>query len=258
MLYLLLGGALASDSLLNEKWVVVNDTVMGGRSSSVVEQNDGLQFSGNLSLENNGGFASIRTQSTLPVLVGTDGVQLVATSDDGNVYQLVIWMRGYGPRLYYKQDFRPSEDVQELLYSDFVAVSYGRRIQAPALTEQLQNVSSIGIMLSDKQEGPFSLSVTELDTVGQRIDLGITQPMQVALMRAIERGVPLYNGGDAVACAAIYRTVLEDVVIFHQQNLSPSMLTWLERNLSDGLEISDSQARAWHYRRMIDAMLSSE
>ena len=44
------------------RWTIVNDGVMGGRSSSDVEltgDNTAL-FSGFLSLENNGGFASVR------------------------------------------------------------------------------------------------------------------------------------------------------------------------------------------------------
>ncbi len=42
-------------------WTTVNDPVMGGRSTSAVTfGNGGLVFSGTLSLENNGGFASAR------------------------------------------------------------------------------------------------------------------------------------------------------------------------------------------------------
>ncbi|RXJ74271.1 hypothetical protein CS022_04220 [Veronia nyctiphanis] len=42
----------------SDTWLVVNDGVMGGRSSSAVWTESGiLHFRGNLSLENNGGFA---------------------------------------------------------------------------------------------------------------------------------------------------------------------------------------------------------
>jgi monofunctional biosynthetic peptidoglycan transglycosylase len=45
-----------------EDWRIVNDDVMGGVSSSKLYLNEeqNLVFSGNLSLENNGGFASSR------------------------------------------------------------------------------------------------------------------------------------------------------------------------------------------------------
>ncbi len=42
-------------------WTTVNDPVMGGMSNSRITYGDGgLVFSGNISLENNGGFASAR------------------------------------------------------------------------------------------------------------------------------------------------------------------------------------------------------
>lgn len=45
-----------------EGWSVVNDTVMGGVSSGRLAVEDGVMFfSGELSLENNGGFASVRS-----------------------------------------------------------------------------------------------------------------------------------------------------------------------------------------------------
>ncbi len=55
----------ASDSAIG--WSVVNDTVMGGVSSGQVVLSDGsLIFSGELSLDNNGGFASLRGPSIDP------------------------------------------------------------------------------------------------------------------------------------------------------------------------------------------------
>ena len=43
-------------------WQIVNDSVMGGLSTSqAYEKDNSLIFTGNVSLENNGGFASIRT-----------------------------------------------------------------------------------------------------------------------------------------------------------------------------------------------------
>ena len=50
-----------SDKAMADQWVVINDGVMGGRSESqVVYSDEALLFTGNLSLENNGGFASVR------------------------------------------------------------------------------------------------------------------------------------------------------------------------------------------------------
>ena len=56
-------------------WKVVNDTVMGGRSSSRWTSNSSaFIFEGNLSLENNGGFASIRCELKNNDLSNEDGI----------------------------------------------------------------------------------------------------------------------------------------------------------------------------------------
>lgn len=50
------------DSAGEPRWVAVNDGVMGGRSTGGPEVAAGqLRFTGVLSLENNGGFSSVRT-----------------------------------------------------------------------------------------------------------------------------------------------------------------------------------------------------
>lgn len=52
-----------TSSTSSDGWSVINDTVMGGVSTGEVEVADGaLAFTGELSLDNNGGFASVRSQ----------------------------------------------------------------------------------------------------------------------------------------------------------------------------------------------------
>ena len=55
-----------SDASVTRQWLSVNDNVMGGVSDGSFRFTDDktLEFSGNLSLENRGGFASIRTRPT--------------------------------------------------------------------------------------------------------------------------------------------------------------------------------------------------
>ena len=59
-----------SNNIGIDKWGIVNDGVMGGISQSNIYLNEAnnIIFAGNVSLENNGGFASIRR--------GFDGNQL--------------------------------------------------------------------------------------------------------------------------------------------------------------------------------------
>jgi hypothetical protein len=56
-------------------WRVVDDGVMGGRSKGNLQISDEgvLTFEGTLSLENNGGFSSLRTDSLKKDLSGAEG-----------------------------------------------------------------------------------------------------------------------------------------------------------------------------------------
>jgi monofunctional biosynthetic peptidoglycan transglycosylase len=74
-------------------WVVVNDDVMGGISTSrFLTSKDGpAVFKGNLSLENNGGFASVRTISILPNMEGAETF-VVRVKGDGRTYRLTARM----------------------------------------------------------------------------------------------------------------------------------------------------------------------
>ena len=72
-------------------WVVINDDVMGGVSSSNISVNkEGfLQFFGNISLKNNGGFASVSYKCKKMVVENKTKIQL-RLKGDGKKYQLRI------------------------------------------------------------------------------------------------------------------------------------------------------------------------
>lgn len=71
-------------------WQIVNDRVMGGisRSSFQLHEDGYALFSGTVSLENNGGFASVRTRAQTPMdLSEFDGLS-VHVLGDGKTYSL--------------------------------------------------------------------------------------------------------------------------------------------------------------------------
>ena len=74
----LLAGVLLIQGWSERDWVVVNDTVMGGVSSSSVEAHneEGVVFKGFLSLENNGGFTSARLDLGRPDWTAYDGLSV--------------------------------------------------------------------------------------------------------------------------------------------------------------------------------------
>jgi len=148
-----------SNNIGINKWGIVNDGVMGGISQSNIYLNEinNIIFAGNVSLENNGGFASIRRVF--------DGTQLKESSTfllrvkgDGNIYKFRLTMKGSYAN--YSADFKTTKDQWmniEIPVENFKPYYFGRSIRAPKL--KVRKVNSMGILISNKQEGDFSLEI---------------------------------------------------------------------------------------------------
>lgn len=77
---------------LKETWGAVDDVVMGGVSESSIRLiNNAALFSGNVSTQNSGGFASVRTRNFKEPLnlAGYDGVELLVKGD-GQRYKFIL------------------------------------------------------------------------------------------------------------------------------------------------------------------------
>ncbi len=142
-------------------WVAVNDGVMGGRSQGGPEFNDGaLHFSGRLSLENNGGFSSVRHDIDLD-LDGFAGLRL-RVKGDGRTYQLRMQTgsRYYGRPVAYSGlvATRRDEWVEvDVPFDSFRAGFRGRSLTG--YTFDPAAIQRIGLLLADKQPGEFSIQV---------------------------------------------------------------------------------------------------
>ena len=147
-------------------WRIVNDGVMGGLSLSRVEIIDSqLVFSGNVSLKNNGGFASTRRVG-LKSPASTEFIR-IRVKGDGKTYKLRLRdSRGWNG-IAYSSRFTTEKDtwMEKTFYqSDFTPTKRGRVVPgAPPLN--LNHVSQLGLMISDKQEGLFQIKVKEIEFV---------------------------------------------------------------------------------------------
>ena len=151
------------------KWNIVNDTVMGGRSSSRWSKNSSaLSFEGFLSLENNGGFASVRHDLNNINLSSTDGI-FIKVKGDGRKYQFRI--RSQASRwANYSQEFKTKKDTVQsffLPYKDFKPSWRGRSVRnVPTLTGK--DVRGIGFLLGDKVQGKFKLDILNISASTQK------------------------------------------------------------------------------------------
>ncbi|MEM9948409.1 MAG: CIA30 family protein [Cyanobacteria bacterium P01_D01_bin.36] len=142
-------------------WRNVDDTVMGGVSQSafsITEDGYGL-FSGTLSLENNGGFTSVRRVASGEEFTGAQAM-LLRVKGDGRPYQLRLKMETSDRAVSYKSEFETTGEWQilRLPIESFEAVFRGRAVEdAPTLDPS--EVKEIGFLLASKDSGDFQLEI---------------------------------------------------------------------------------------------------
>lgn len=144
-------------------WIIVNDGVMGGLSESRASIDSGeLLFTGNLSLRNNGGFASIRRLETYPSR-SSNRVK-IRVNGDGRTYQLRLRQTGRWGGIAYMTTFVTQEGQwleKSFSIDDFRATFRGRAVlDAPRLS--FDQVKQLGFMIADKTEGRFSLKIESI------------------------------------------------------------------------------------------------
>ncbi len=156
------------------RWLAINDGVMGGISQSGIKPSPlatGL-FSGYLSLENNGGFASIRRRADDYNLEGSMGVRL-NVKGDGRTYQFRVKTDEQFDGITYRSLF--ASDAQQwqtitLPFAGFCASFRGRPVpDAPALRPE--HIKQLGFLLADKQPGAFCLEIAKIESYPESADL---------------------------------------------------------------------------------------
>ena len=147
------------------RWSIVNDSVMGGMSESglTLSERDTLLFAGNLSLENNGGFASVRSVPGALGITDETGIRLTVRGD-GKLYHL----RLYAPdrrNVSYEAAFQTADNewqTIELPFSTFEPTYFGQvltdyRPLAP------NTIEGLGFMVKEYQVGAFALEVAAIE-----------------------------------------------------------------------------------------------
>ncbi len=150
------------------RWAMVNDGVMGGRSSSDLEATgDGTGlFSGFVSLENNGGFASTRALFDSLDLSSYQGVTL-RVRGDGRKYQLRFRMSGSFDGVAYQTEFVTDPGVWMEIDLPFDGFRPTIRGYVPRGADPLDpsRIRQMGFLIGDKVQGPFNLEIAWVKTM---------------------------------------------------------------------------------------------
>ena len=157
--------SVANLSMGIDPWRSINDGVMGGVSAGGMVRSDaGLKFTGRISLENNGGFSSVR-RSVNKDLSSSTAVR-IEVRGDGREYQFRIRQSNGFDGIAWRAVFSSSDEWQqiEIPFDQFVPVFRGRTV-AQAGPVVPSGIQQIGFLLADKKAGEFELEIRRIEFV---------------------------------------------------------------------------------------------
>lgn len=145
-------------------WTTMNDPVMGGRSTSEVAFDDsGLRFSGNISLDNNGGFASTRGPLDPDIGRKAAGARSFGVHAEGDGKTYLLKVRDSAQPWSYVQRF--TTEAGAVRTYDLPVVRFepvGMRLEpAPDAPQTLDpsTIDQVAVYILDKQQGPFRIII---------------------------------------------------------------------------------------------------
>jgi hypothetical protein len=146
-------------------WAVINDGVMGGRSLGTVNyENNSMHFEGSISLENNGGFSSLKSPFSTFNLSAHKLVEIRYRSSE---IPMAITMEV--SRAWYETYYRyalPSTQGEwktlEIPLNDFQGQSVGRKTGDKLGKNELEQIIRLGFINEGKGPGDFDFEVDYL------------------------------------------------------------------------------------------------
>lgn len=144
-------------------WRIVDDGVMGGLSKGNVKTTEEgiMRFQGMLSLENNGGFSSVRTDTVALDLSAAQGL-ILRVKGDGRTYQLRLATdaRYRSMEVSFKADFPTVKGKWHEVKIPFSAfVGSFRGLELPEKTFDPKKIERLSILLGDKKPGAFAMEM---------------------------------------------------------------------------------------------------
>lgn len=143
-------------------WQIINDGVMGGLSEgeAILTENS-LVYSGNISLQNNGGFSSLRSRFDRFNLSDYETVTIRFKSK-GQPFAFVLETSRVWYEPSYRYQFATADDDWKTVKMDlpeFKETRIGRETGAKISEDQLGDVIRMGFINSGKYESEFKLEI---------------------------------------------------------------------------------------------------
>ena len=143
-------------------WRVVNDVVMGGKSNSSIEidSNGNAVFSGEVSLENNGGFSSLRHRFEKIDVSNFKKIK-IRLKGDGKKYQFRVKSSRFHQYSYISY-FQTNGDWQiiEIELTNLKPTFRGRKLAMPNFPGT--ELEEIGFLIGNKLDESFKLIIDSI------------------------------------------------------------------------------------------------
>lgn len=146
-------------------WVTINDVVMGGKSSSQFkkEANNFGVFQGHVSLDNNGGFSSLRYQFEKIKVSNSQKIK-IRLKGDGKNYQFRI-KNNINNNFAYTTSFSTTKEWQviEILLKDMYPVFRGKKLNYPNFSND--TIEQILFLIANKKDEHFKLLIDSIELI---------------------------------------------------------------------------------------------
>jgi len=146
-----------------DAWHGIGDPVMGGvsRGEMTVSGQTGV-FTGVVSLEHGGGFASVRSSDSRYELAAFDGL-VVRARGDGKRYGLRLRTATAFDGVNYQADFEPDGAWRDFWFAfrDFRPLFRGRPV-TPHPPLDTAGIRSFGLIIANRQAGAFRLELASI------------------------------------------------------------------------------------------------
>ena len=153
----------------NQEWVLLSDNIMGGVTKSKIEYtNNSVLLSGNISLDNYGGFSSIKTKYKSFDLSKYMGIKIKFKSTNQKFgFTLEDNQNWTQPNYKYEFSAKKDDTWEEvtIYFKDFKEIIIGEPTGNLMKSKSLKNIVRMGIMTSEKKEGSFTIEVDYIEFI---------------------------------------------------------------------------------------------
>lgn len=140
-------------------WNVIDDVVMGGKSCGTVHLNNegNVIFEGHVSLDNNGGFSTLKHRFN-DIVTKPYSKIVLNVKGDGKKYQFRL-KKNVSDNHSYVSYFNTSEDweVIELLLADLYPTFRGRKLDIPNYDGN--SIQEVAFLIGNKKAEDFKLEI---------------------------------------------------------------------------------------------------